>query len=858
MVLMTLVSMPLVYFTLEIPKIIINEAIGGTGISRTLNGIPIDDVSYLLILSGLFLFLVFINGGIKYAMNVYRGILGERMLRRLRYQLYTRILRFPLPHFKRVSQSEIIPIVMAETEPLGGFIGESFSLPAFQGGLLITYLFFIFNQDIFLGFAATALYPFQLWLVPKLQLKVNKLARQRLLVARQLSRQIGSSVSGITEIVAHDTTHYERAVVSEQLGIIYRIRYEIYRKKFFIKFLNNFLAQMTPFFFYSVGGYFVIKGELTIGALVAVLAAYKDLVGPWNELLKYYQVKESVRVRYSQVIEQFSPANMRTEECMDADPSPDTSLSGHIISSNISYSEDTPTKLLDNANFKLNTNQHTLLLGSIGSGKDELARLLAGLLRPSSGRILVNDLDLSEQPLAVTGRRVGYVEKNAYLIAGSVRDNMVFGLKHRPQGKTKSTIKRNIDIHDALASGNSTDDRSVNWIDYKAAGVSNLDELDDRLVALSTEVMLHDDIYELGLSSTINSESNPRLVKKILQARDKVQQRILQGGIEKVIEQYDANKYNTSATVAENLLFGTPRGHTLNIEDLASDPFIMDVLNDVGLLDDLLEIGYKLADTMVELFADLPPEHEFFEQFSFISSEDLPEYQTLLLLKESLGLHILDEAKKAKFLGLTFKLIPTRHRLGLVDDTIQERLLIARYKIRTELPNELLDQIEFFDSGKYNAEATLQDNILFGKPVFGISQTETQIREMLHIIVQDLKLKEDICKVGLDFDVGIAGALLSIEQRQKIAIVRSLVKRPDVLIVNQAVSILGGNQERLVLKNIQKLVSSNCLIWVSTQAKVASEFDHILLLSGGRVLDQGSYQQLLNNKNSLLQVLESE
>src|SRR3546814_3049115 len=83
------------------------------------------------------------------------------------------------------------------------------------------------------------------------------------------------------------------------------IRFEIYQRKFFIKFLNNFINQLTPFFFYSIGGYLVIRGDLSFGALIAVLAAYKDLAGPWKELLDYYQMKEDIRIKYEQVIQPF-------------------------------------------------------------------------------------------------------------------------------------------------------------------------------------------------------------------------------------------------------------------------------------------------------------------------------------------------------------------------------------------------------------------------------------------------------------------------------------------------------------------------------------------------------------------------
>ena len=91
--------------------------------------------------------LVCINGGFKFYVNVFRGQLCERMLRRLRFDLLARVLRFPLPQFRRVSQGEVIQMVTAEVEPLGGFVGDSIALPAFQGGTLITILIFMFVQE---------------------------------------------------------------------------------------------------------------------------------------------------------------------------------------------------------------------------------------------------------------------------------------------------------------------------------------------------------------------------------------------------------------------------------------------------------------------------------------------------------------------------------------------------------------------------------------------------------------------------------------------------------------------------------------------------------------------------------------
>ncbi|HSO42186.1 MAG TPA: ABC transporter ATP-binding protein, partial [Rhodospirillales bacterium] len=248
---MTALSFPTLYASLELPKMIINKAIGSQDFPKSFAGFEFDQIPYLFALSCAFLGLVVINGGFKYYINVHKGRLSERMLRRLRYQMFARVLRFPVPHFRRTSQGELIAMITAEAEPVGGFVGDSVAVPAFEGRTLITSIAFMMVQDPILGLAAMALYPVQMYVIPQLQRQVNALSKQRVRTVRKLSERIGEIVTGIEEVHANGTAEWERANISDWLGKIYWIRYDIYRKKFFIKFLNTFLGQLTPFFFYS-------------------------------------------------------------------------------------------------------------------------------------------------------------------------------------------------------------------------------------------------------------------------------------------------------------------------------------------------------------------------------------------------------------------------------------------------------------------------------------------------------------------------------------------------------------------------------------------------------------------------------
>ncbi len=848
LILLTVASMPLVYVSLDIPKMIINRAIGGQNIPEAIAGYPVDQISFLFLLCAAYLGLVIVNGAVKYVINVYSGIVGERMLRRFRYDLYSRILRFPLPHFKRTSQGEIIPMITAETQPLGEFIGESFSLPALMGGILLTYLFFIFVQDWRLGFAAIALYPFQMYFIPKLQRKVNKLNAERVRTIRKVADRIGESVQGISEIHAHDTALYERTDFSTRLGYIYRIRAELFRRKFFIKFLNNFLASVTPFFFYSVGGYLVIMQELSLGSLVAVLAAYKDLSPPWKELLKYYQKKEDIRVKYAQIIEQFHPPDMLDLELQEREPETIEPLTGELVAANVSYSEDGLVKVVDGLNFRVALDKHSAIVGPGGSGKDEVGRMLARLTVPTGGQILMNGSKLDEVPEAVLGRRMGYVAQNAFIFAGTVRDNLIYGLKHRPlvaakydEAEAQLWARRE---RDSIRSGNAPFDINADWIDYAAAGATNAEELDRKAIDVLELVDMESDIYMLGLRSQIDPTEYPELSTRILAARVAFRERLADAGIASLTESFDETKYNTNASVAENLMFGTPTDEGFDVDNLAANEYVRKVLEDSGLRDDILGIGEQMAQTMVELFADLPPGHEFFEQYAFISSDDLPDYQALLGRISTMGMEEVPAEDRDRLMSLAFVLTPARHRLGLIDEAMQARLLAGRRMFAENLPPELASSVEFFSADRYNAASTLQDNILFGKLAYGQAKAKSSVGELIGQVIDALDLRREVMRVGLDYHVGIAGGRLSFAQRQKLAIARALIKRPDVIVVNEATATLDTTAEAEVMANLLKHMKGRGVIWVVNRAKLARDFDDILVMDGGKVIQTGDFAKL--------------
>ena len=859
LLLFTLASFPFLYLSLNLPKTIINHAIREDAkFPQPILGIEFDRIPYLMVLCAIFLLLVFVNGAFKYYINTFKGQMGERMLRRFRYQMYQRLLRFPLGYFQKMSSAQIIPMITVECEQLGGFIGDAFVLPLFQGGQLLTIIVFMFMQDYVLGAAAIALYPIQGYMIPRLQRKVNQLGKQRVRTVRQVADRVQESTAGIVEIQANDTVKLQLTDFAHILGFIYEIRFEIYRRKFFVKFLNNFIGQLTPFFFYSIGGYLVIRGNLSFGALVAVLAAYKDLASPWKELLDFYQNKENSRITYDQIVEQFQPAGMADARLLLEEPESIPPLRGDLVVANLSLAEDDRSRVVDNVSFTMPIDEHVAMIGQSDSGKNELALLLARLMQPTGGGVTIGGFALAELPVAVIGRRMGYVGATPYLFTGTLRENLLLGLRHRPIRPAEYddgiARRRQRQLMEAQRSGNIDFDLHADWIDYAAAGAADAEGLSRRVAELLARLDFEEDVYGFGLRWRIDPPEYPELAERLLEARRALTQRLSDEGITKLVETYDPGRYNTNASVAENLLFGTPIGPAFDFEALADNTYVQTVLDKVGLTDDLVEAGREVATTMTEMFAGLPPGHEFFEQFSFINAHELPEFSAIVAALDGGGSKALSPEQRQKLLSLPFKLVAARHRLGVLDDAMQQRLLEARRVFRSDLPAPMREEIEFFDPARYNAAASLQDNILFGKIAYGEADAPTQIPVVLREVLDSLSLRPAVIDVGLEYHVGTGGSRLSPAQRQRAAIGRALLKRPDLMILNEATAALDGPTQAKVTDGVRQEMAGRGLIWVLHRASLARNFDRVLVMSGGKLQEQGRFADL-DRKDSLTGLL---
>ena len=453
MLIVVAVSIPALFFSLNLPKLIVNGPIQGQGFERGMStqtylgislpdwlplgggislfdGFTLDRLTALYVLSGLFLLMVVVNGWFKLYLNTYKGRLGERMLRRMRFEFVDLVLRFPILRFRQLRSPEIASMIKDELEPIGGFVGEAVVTPVYLISQVLTAIVFIFVQSISLGMVAMAVMLVQMVLIPRMRRRLLVLGRQRQLTARMFAGRVGEIVEGISSVHTNDTSNYERAGVAQELGQIFLIRFDIYQWKFLVKFLNNFLSQVTPFIFYLFGGYFAISGQLDIGQLVAVIAAYKDLPSPLKDLIDWDQSRLDVTVKYEQVVEQFDVDNIAEDSLQVPVMEPVPRLQSGFVLTNLGANDDSDGRLFEQVTLELPLGERVAVVSGIGEGAENVAEVLARLRPADIGQITLAGEPLGKLSESVTGRRVGYVDAVTYFPRATLRDSLLYGLRH--------------------------------------------------------------------------------------------------------------------------------------------------------------------------------------------------------------------------------------------------------------------------------------------------------------------------------------------------------------------------------------------------------------------------------------------
>jgi subfamily B ATP-binding cassette protein MsbA len=134
----------------------------------------------------------------------------------------------------------------------------------------------------------------------------------------------------------------------------------------------------------------------------------------------------------------------------------------------------------------------------------------------------------------------------------------------------------------------------------------------------------------------------------------------------------------------------------------------------------------------------------------------------------------------------------------------------------------------------------VRDNIAYGRPEATFDEVvEAAKAANAHGFISALP-------DGYDTVVGERGVKLSGGERQRIAIARAILKNPRVLILDEATSSLDSESERVVQEALEKLMEGRTTLLIAHRLSTVRRATRILVLEGGRIVEEGTHEELLD------------
>src|SRR5215471_9691743 len=232
---------------------------------------------------------VLIQGAIKLGLNVYRGWVSENATRDLRRYVigYSRMARTVAPEAE--ARGIGAAMIVAEVEPIGGFVGNSLSEPLLQAGILLSVLAYIVHLDRWMASAAFALFLPQLVFVPLMQHAINRRAGVRVWLLRQL---------GISVVDLRGASIKQEASDGRRIDRVLQLNMGIFKLKFSMNFLMNLCGHLQVVTALLIGGWLVHTDQLQVGGVVAFISAVGRLNDPWGDLVNYFRELSITQVKF--------------------------------------------------------------------------------------------------------------------------------------------------------------------------------------------------------------------------------------------------------------------------------------------------------------------------------------------------------------------------------------------------------------------------------------------------------------------------------------------------------------------------------------------------------------------------------
>ena len=350
--------------------------------------------------------------------------LSQRIVMNVRSSLFEKLQKLPIAFFDAHPHGEVMSRLSNDVDNVSSTISQS--ITQFMAGSIA-----ISGSLVMMLLLSPALTAVTIMIVPLVILlariigkKTRDLFKEQQVQLGQLNSHIEETISGIQVVKAFN--HEDKVI--EEFDLINTRLYEVGLKAqiwsgFFMP-LMNVINNIGFALIAIIGGIIAVENLISIGIIASFISYSRQFVRPLNDLANLFNLLQSGVAGAERVFEILD----EKEEPPDLTDAVDLEDSkGHVVFENVSFGYRADVPILKQVSFESKGGSSTAFVGSTGAGKTTIVNLLTRFYDITSGRILLDGMDIRNYTRDSVRRCFGIVLQDAYLFSGTIKENIKYG-----------------------------------------------------------------------------------------------------------------------------------------------------------------------------------------------------------------------------------------------------------------------------------------------------------------------------------------------------------------------------------------------------------------------------------------------
>ncbi|RLF20019.1 MAG: hypothetical protein DRZ82_03615 [Thermoprotei archaeon] len=386
--------------------------------------VPMENPDLLVYLVSLLIILHIVNVVISAARSYIMSVLNNRVVLDLRDRLYKHVMSLSLDFYDRSKTGDIVARVFSYVRQIHSFLVNGLQTLIINILMLSGTLIIIFTINFKLALISLAPIPIIILATWAYQRRARFAFLKIWKVISNFTSYLTSVLSSIVLVKVLGMENIEIKRFRKYAKDMYDAQIDL--TKINIKYFPamRFSLALTSTLIMLIGGLMVLRGEATIGTIMAFLGYIWQVYGPIQALSGIMTLYTQAETAYEKLLEVLN-MEPSVKEAPDA---VDVEIKGHIKVEDV-YFAYTNRPILKGVSLEVKPGEVIGLIGPNGSGKTTLARLLTRLYDPKKGRILIDNIDIRKIKFSSLRRQISMVPQEPLLLSGSIALNIAYGMK---------------------------------------------------------------------------------------------------------------------------------------------------------------------------------------------------------------------------------------------------------------------------------------------------------------------------------------------------------------------------------------------------------------------------------------------